>query len=201
LGTLTRTVEDARMLDDVLKGPDARDRRSLFAAATTWARMPVRVAYIPRFGEAPVDPEIAAAVADFALALGREGCEVREQSVFFDLADAARVWHVLSRSGVAWLMRENASFESAAGASARAMAADGRKLTGVDYLDALEHIAALRRRCAELFAESRDLHRLGQHRRRPRDQSADCGVEVRPSHRRASRRRLRRRRFAAGVRA
>jgi len=32
------------------------------------------------------------------------------------------------------------------------MAADGRKLTGADYIDALERVAAFRRRIAELFA-------------------------------------------------
>ena len=41
-----------------------------------------------------------------------------------------------------------------AGASVRAMAADGAKLTGADYIDALERVAAFRRRCAELFART-----------------------------------------------
>ena len=32
------------------------------------------------------------------------------------------------------------------------MAADGLKVTGADYIDALEDVAAMRRLCAELFA-------------------------------------------------
>jgi aspartyl-tRNA(Asn)/glutamyl-tRNA(Gln) amidotransferase subunit A len=32
------------------------------------------------------------------------------------------------------------------------MAEDGRKLTGADYIDALERVAAFRRRCGELFS-------------------------------------------------
>ncbi len=155
-GAITRTVDDALLLDDLLRGPDARDRRSLFAAAPPWPNERLRVVFIPRFGDAPVDPDVAAVVADFARRLGRDGHEVSEQPVFFDLEDAARIWHVVSRAGVAWLMRENAAFESEAGASARAMAADGRELTGADYIDALERVAAFRRRCAELF-EGADL--------------------------------------------
>ena len=46
---------------------------------------------------------------------------------------------------------ENPTYEKLAGASARAMAEDGRKVTGADYLGALEAVSALRRRVAELF--------------------------------------------------
>lgn len=60
---------------------------------------------------------------------------------------------MVSGAGVAWLRREKATYESDAGASARTMAAEGRKLTGTDYIDALRRVAAFRRRSAELFAE------------------------------------------------
>lgn len=155
IGTLTRTVDDALTLDSVLAVPDARDRRSLYAVAPPWAVERPRIVYIPKFGEGPVDPEVARVVADFARSLEQEGHEVKEAPVFFDLEDAARIWHVVSRAGVAWLMQWNgARLEGGAGASARAMAADGRKLAAADYTDALERVAALRRRCAELFANA-----------------------------------------------
>ncbi len=155
IGTLTRTVDDALTLDSVLAGPDPRDRRSLYAAAPRWAVERPRIVYIPKFGEGPVDPEVARIVADFARSLEREGYEVKEAPVFFDLEDVARIWHVVSRAGVAWLMQWNgARLEDGAGASARAMAADGRKLAAADYTDALERVGALRRHCAELFANA-----------------------------------------------
>ncbi|HZZ61852.1 MAG TPA: amidase [Roseiarcus sp.] len=152
-GVLTRTVEDTMLLDQVLKGPDPRDRRSLYAAAEPWRREKLCVLYVPRFGESPVDPEVASHVAAFARTLESLGHEVREKPVFFDLEDAAHIWSVVSRAGVAWLLRENSSFEPLVGASARAMAAEGRKMSGADYLDALERVVGFRRRCAELFAE------------------------------------------------
>ena len=154
-GGLTRTVEDAAVLDAVLKGPDKRDRRSMFAEAAAWER-PRRVLYCPRFGASPVDPETAAAVAAVAGRFARAGFDVEEAPVFFDLDEAAQVWRIVSRAGVAWLMRENPAWEGQIGPAAQAMVEDGRTVSGADYLDALEKIAALRRRAAELFA-SHDL--------------------------------------------
>ena len=77
---------------------------------------------------------------------------MRRESVFFDLDDVARIWRVVSRAGVAWLMKwRGGALEPVAGASARAMAEDGRSLTGADYYDALDRVAALRQISAELF--------------------------------------------------
>ncbi len=151
-GALTRTVADARLLDGVLRGPDPRDPRSFCTAAAPWPERRLRILYIPRFGSAPVDAEVAKSVADFAQSLSAMGHAVTEGKVFFDLDRAAQVWHVVSRAGVAWLFRENPAYEDKAGASARAMAADGLKVTGADYIGALEDVAAMRRLCAELFA-------------------------------------------------
>ncbi len=154
IGTLTRSVADARLLDSAMSGPDPRDRRSLYAAAPPWPAGGRRVLYIPQFGGAPVDPEVAAATASIAAALSGEGHAVRQADVFFDLDDAGRIWHVVSRAGVAWLAaRDGGALAAKAGASVTAMAADGAKLTGADYIDALERVAAFRRRCAELFAD------------------------------------------------
>ncbi len=157
IGTLSRSVADAAALDALLAGPDARDRRSLHAPAPAWQGGRRRILYLPRFGTAPVDPEVAAATEAVAAALARAGHAVREGAVFFDLDDAARIWHVISRAGVAWLLaRDGGRLGAAAGASVQAMGADGAKVTGADYIDALERVAAFRRRCAELF-ETTDL--------------------------------------------
>ncbi len=151
IGSLVRTVDDTILLDAVLKGPDRRDWRSAYASSGPWTNATVRILYIPRFGAAPVDPEVAAQVESFARRMASMGHDVREGEAFFDLDVAGRIWQVVSRAGVAWLMRENPSYEQLAGASARAMAADGRKVTGTDYIGALEAVSALRRRVAQLF--------------------------------------------------
>jgi aspartyl-tRNA(Asn)/glutamyl-tRNA(Gln) amidotransferase subunit A len=151
IGSLVRTVEDTLLLDAILRGPDVRDWRSSYGPAPAWPAKTVRILYVPRFGAAPVDPEVASQVAAFARSLSSMGHDVREGGVFFDLETAARVWHVISRAGVAWLMAENPTYEKLAGASARAMAEDGRKVSGADYLGALEAVSAIRRHIAELF--------------------------------------------------
>jgi Asp-tRNA(Asn)/Glu-tRNA(Gln) amidotransferase A subunit family amidase len=139
------------MLDAVLRGPDLRDWHSSNAPAANWPRKAARILSVPRFGAAPVDPEVASQVEAFAQDLSSMGNDVREGEVFFDLEIAARVWHVISRAGVAWLMAENPTYEKLAGAAARAMAEDGRKVSGANYLGALEAVSTLRRRIAELF--------------------------------------------------
>ena len=152
VGTLTRTLADAKLLDAVLSGPDSRDRRSLYAPAARWQGEHRTILFIPRFGASPVDPEVAAATAQVATALADAGHGVQQADVFFDLEDAARIWHVMSRAGVAWLVGRDDKLAALGGASVQAMAAAGRTLSGADYIDALERLAALRRRCAELFA-------------------------------------------------
>ena len=130
IGTLTRSVDDALLLDAATAGVDARDRRSLYAPAPPWPPGPLRVAYVPAFGSSSVDPEVATATAMVAAALADAGHAVDEEGVFFDLDDAARIWHVISRAGVAWLAERNERVVGLGGAAVQAMAADGRKLTG-----------------------------------------------------------------------
>ena len=152
IGPLTRTIADAVLLDKVMAGPDTRDRRSLLAPAPHWERKRLRVLHVPRFGASPVDPEVTAATDEVADWLAEQGHEVQRGKVFFDLDEAGRIWHVVTRAGVAWLAaRDGGRLGAMAGAAVSAMAADGEKLTGADYIDALERLAAFRRRCAELF--------------------------------------------------
>ena len=152
IGTLTRSVADARLLDTILAGPDPRDRRSLLAQPAPWRNGRRRVLYIPQFGQAPVDPEVAAATSAFAAALVETGAEVVTGEVFFDLSAASRTWSVITRAGVAYIMRWRAGFEAQAGATLRAMAEEGRAIMGADYTEALEWVTDLRLRLADLFA-------------------------------------------------
>ncbi|HKA91168.1 MAG TPA: amidase family protein [Haliangiales bacterium] len=84
-GPLTKTVEDAAFLLDVVAGPDARDPRSLpppEASFVDAVRRPLarglRVAYSPDLGHAVVQGDVAAAVAAGARAFEELGCAVEE---------------------------------------------------------------------------------------------------------------------------
>src|SRR5579863_10249238 len=59
IGSLVRTVEDTLLLDAILRGPDVRDWRSSYGPAPAWPAKTLRILYVPRFGAAPVDPEVA----------------------------------------------------------------------------------------------------------------------------------------------
>ncbi|WP_321377768.1 amidase [Rhizobium sp.] len=152
VGTLTRTVADAMVLDDVLKGADQRDRRSLLSRPPVWPDRKRRVLYIPQFANRPVDPEITAATTAFANQLAENGAEVVPGEVFFDLEMVNSIWRTISRVGVDFLMRRQPSTAELAGASVRAMAEEGRTITGAKYLHALEQVAALRMQMSEVFS-------------------------------------------------
>ncbi|MCB8883556.1 amidase [Acidisoma cellulosilytica] len=153
IGTLTRSLADARLLDSILQGPDPRDRRSLFAKPAPWPNRKPRVLYIPQFGAAPVDPEVASATQAFAATLAGQGAEVFDGTVFFDLTAANRTWFVISRAGVAYLMGWRPGFEAQAGTTVQTMAQEGRAITGADYTEALEWVTAFRLRLADLFTQ------------------------------------------------
>ncbi|WP_428350997.1 amidase family protein [Lichenifustis flavocetrariae] len=61
VGILTRSVADTIVLDSVLGGSDHRDPRSaLIAVPLTLEPTRLRILYVPRFDDAPLDPEIVA---------------------------------------------------------------------------------------------------------------------------------------------
>ena len=66
IGSLARTVEDTLLLDAILRGRDPRDWRSSTAPAPSWPKKTARILYVPRFGAAPVDPEVASQLEKFA---------------------------------------------------------------------------------------------------------------------------------------
>jgi aspartyl-tRNA(Asn)/glutamyl-tRNA(Gln) amidotransferase subunit A len=102
-GPMTRTVDDAALMLDVLSGPDARD----------WSALPppigsfrdhlddgvggLRVAFSPALGYVDVDNEVATAVRAAVDVLAGLGARVTEVDPGF--ADPVRAYHVLWFSG------------------------------------------------------------------------------------------------------
>ncbi|WP_459697618.1 amidase [Acidisoma sp. C75] len=152
IGTLTRSLADLRILDMILRAPDARDPRSLVSRAEGPGRAGrLRVLSVPRFGASPVDPEVASATADFATALRESGAEVQEGGLFFDLQTMGEIWRVVSRAGVASLLRLYPDLPMKAGETARAMLAEGAGITGAELSAALQEVGRLRQHLATLF--------------------------------------------------
>ena len=153
IGTLTRSVADAVMLDRVLSGPDVRDPRSrLLAAPLAADPARLRILYVPRFGDAPLDPEVAAACDAAASTLSEAGHVVERGDVFFDRAAIDEAWRIVGRAGVARAFRVPGSrLPAEGGPSLQAMAREGDAISAADYVEALAVVSGLRRRTGELF--------------------------------------------------
>ena len=151
IGPIARTSGDLIALLSLLVAPDARDPlcRAMppFAVPATPPRQ--RILYVPRFGAAPVDPEIAASVAAAARRLEDLGHGVEEGQPPFGAEELAAVFGPIGQSGLAWLMAAKSGEPTAP--MLREMAAAGRGLPAAALFSALDGIAAFRRRMAGFF--------------------------------------------------
>ena len=151
IGPIARTSGDLIALLSLLVAPDARDPlcRAMppFAVPATPPRQ--RILYVPRFGAAPVDPEIAASVAAAARRLEDLGHGVEEGQPPFGAEELAAIFGPIGQSGLAWLMAEKSGEPTAP--MLREMAAAGRSLSAAALFGALDGIAAFRRRMASFF--------------------------------------------------
>jgi len=100
IGPLTRTVADAALMARVMAGPHSRDPLSLPDDGTDYVvavQAPVRklrVAYAPRLGNFPVDPQVEGVIADAVEVMRRHGVEVDEVELDFkaDHKELAALW-------------------------------------------------------------------------------------------------------------
>jgi len=98
IGPLARTVADAALMLAVMSGPDGRDRWSLPDEGLDWCgaahpreKLALRVAYCPKWGGLPVEPEVAALVSSAASAFADAGCVVEQiEDLLGDVTDCYR---------------------------------------------------------------------------------------------------------------
>jgi aspartyl-tRNA(Asn)/glutamyl-tRNA(Gln) amidotransferase subunit A len=142
----------------VLAAPEPGDPEPAAIASpfeTPRAPARLRVLFVPRFGDSPVDPQIAASVATAARRMAALGHQVEER-LEFDLADginARGAFQVLTQTGVAWLLERHPGADERVGEAIRAMAQGGRGFGSIRYLEALQEVAALRRAMTALMQQ------------------------------------------------
>ena len=154
IGPIARTVADARLLFGVMRGPALVDRLSLAAAhAATQPRRngPLRVLYVERLGEAPLDPQIASSVGAGVARLAALGHHVETGALPLDLDFFATAWPRIGQMGLASMFDQHPDWEAQASQKYRDMAALGRTLPATQLWQTLEHVWQLRRNCAALF--------------------------------------------------
>lgn len=158
VGPIARTVEDATLLFHAMAGPDPRDRRSLFAGGARIAEpaSPLRILYVPRFGDAPLDPEISASVDAAAQAFERLDCRVDVGSLPLDLGPLNEFWPILGAVGVAFVMGMQPGKEPLLGERFQALLEQGRAVPAARYLAGIEMFERMRIDAAAAF-EKHDL--------------------------------------------
>ena len=157
IGPLARTVADARLLFSVMRGPAAVDRLSLAAAhacAQPRERRPLRVLYVERLGDAPLDPQIAASVGKAVDRLAQLGHQVRRGALPLDLSFFAGAWPQIGQIGLASMFDQHPEWEALASPKYRDMAALGRKLPATVLWQVWERVTQLRRDSAALFEQT-----------------------------------------------
>lgn len=139
-GPITRTVEDAAMLLDIIALPDHRDPTSLAPTPTTY-RGEIRrdvvgldVAYSPTLGYAEVDPQVGAAVAAAVAALADAGLNVVVADPGFK--DPIDAFETLWATGAASSLRGREGSRELVDPGLVAMWDRGAAASAVDYLAA-----------------------------------------------------------------
>jgi aspartyl-tRNA(Asn)/glutamyl-tRNA(Gln) amidotransferase subunit A len=155
-GPLTRTVADAAALAEVMAGADPRVTNSCgfgpLAAELDVPPEPLRILYVERFGDAPLDPAIAGSVGRAAESLAAFGHEVTAGPLPFDLEPLGAFWPVIGQVGLAHVLA-TAGDDGTVGEPYRQMAEAGAQVAAADYLAGIEAIRVLRAEVGRFFTD------------------------------------------------
>jgi aspartyl-tRNA(Asn)/glutamyl-tRNA(Gln) amidotransferase subunit A len=138
IGPIARTADDLAMTLAAIQGPLDEDRYSMAFPAdeTEQPVRPMRILYVPRFGNWPVDEAIATSCAAAARNLAALGHTVVEGTLPADLAMFEKHWPNVGAAGLAWLMRDK-EWKGRVGEIYEDMITRGQALSAADYQDAL----------------------------------------------------------------
>jgi aspartyl-tRNA(Asn)/glutamyl-tRNA(Gln) amidotransferase subunit A len=152
VGPMARSVADVSAAFAIMRGHDPRDPRSVAAAGLPVRPGPFRIGFVPRVGDAPVDPRIAGAAAAAARSFAAMGHAVEEAAAPYDAGELAGLWSVVAESGIAWHLAKMGDWRGHVGENAVRMADAGARHSATAYVAALDGIADMRRRAGEFFS-------------------------------------------------
>jgi aspartyl-tRNA(Asn)/glutamyl-tRNA(Gln) amidotransferase subunit A len=159
VGPVARTVADVDLVMGIIAPSDPSDPASgpfRHRPFHSEAARPCRILFIPQFGEAPVDPEIAAVIAGAADRLLDLGHDVETGQVPFDVASIDQAWPVISQGGLAWLSSICPQFMLEASRQMQEIAIYGLSLSAADYIHALAAVRRVESQLSQVF-EAYDL--------------------------------------------
>jgi aspartyl-tRNA(Asn)/glutamyl-tRNA(Gln) amidotransferase subunit A len=154
IGPVARTVADARLLFDALRGPSPADRSSLacaWAAARPRPSGPLRVLYVERLYGNPLDRQIADSCMQAVRRLADLGHHVEQAELPLDISLLIEAWPQIGQVGLAAMFAAHPDWEAQASARYREGAALGRQVPGPRVWQILERVRRLRAESAALF--------------------------------------------------
>ncbi|HIY87051.1 MAG TPA: amidase [Candidatus Yaniella excrementavium] len=144
-GPMTRTVEDAALLMDILSSPDYRDPTSLAPPQTTYRSAVhrevtgIHVAYSPDLGFAFVDPEVAQIIEAAVTLIENAGLNVTAEDPGFP--DPLEAFDILWSSGAATLLEKMPGARDTVDPGLGRLWDQGKRHTAVEYLQARDVVA------------------------------------------------------------
>jgi aspartyl-tRNA(Asn)/glutamyl-tRNA(Gln) amidotransferase subunit A len=154
IGPVARTVADAKLLFDAVRGPSTRDRSSLAAAQASQQTAPrgaLRLLYVEHLNGNPLDRQIAASVNGAVDALTSLGHHVERGELPLDVAFVMQAWPEIGQVGLAAMFDRHPEWEAEASAKYREFASLGRRVSGSRVWQIMERVRDLRRESAALF--------------------------------------------------
>ena len=154
IGPVARTVADARLLFDALRGPSAADRSSMaaaWAAAQPTPTGPLRVLYVEHLNGNPLDRQIAESCRRAVQRFGELGHGVEHGALPLDVSFILEAWPQIGQVGLAAMFDEHPDWEAQASAKYREAAELGRRVPGSRVWQIMERVRRLRAESAALF--------------------------------------------------
>ena len=154
IGPVARTVSDARLLFDALRGPSAADRSSMaaaWAAAQPRPAAPLRVLYVEHLNGNPLDRQIADSCRRAVQRFSDLGHRVEHGALPLDVSFMLEAWPQIGQVGLAAMFDEHPDWEAQASLKYRESAELGRSVSGPRVWQIVDRVRRLRAESATLF--------------------------------------------------
>jgi len=154
IGPVARTVADARLLFDALRGPSAADRSSMaaaWAAAQARPAAPLRVLYVDHLNGNPLDRQIADSCRRAVQRFSDLGHRVEHGPLPLDVSFMLEAWPQIGQVGLAAMFDEHPDWEAQASLKYREAAELGRSVSGPRVWQIMDRVRRLRAESAALF--------------------------------------------------
>ena len=153
VGPLARSGRDLRLLHAVLAGADRADPRSRVVPMQDARAEGLRILYVERLGDAPLDPGIRASVGAAVERLAAMGHRVEAGTMPFDTAELDAGWPRIGQVGLAALRAAHPEMARLAQPRYLAMADAGCALAAPELWRLLEIVRRLRAEASLFFGE------------------------------------------------